>query len=99
MACFCHASLTLNDPQEYKNRLEGRSPEVIEVWKGSEPQVFKRLFHGWSEHLFKAKDLARPVPYLGTVLDALPPRHPEDIKALKAPDDGDDSDESDVDEV
>jgi len=64
LACF----------QEYIRRLPPRRnldpSDLIKVLAGREPFEFRCLFQGWQHHLHKARELAKPLDFLGHVTDS-----------------------------
>ncbi|EDQ88227.1 uncharacterized protein MONBRDRAFT_26415 [Monosiga brevicollis MX1] len=43
---------------------------LVRVQTGQEPFALRQLFQGWAQHLHRGRDLARPLEFLGRVLDA-----------------------------
>lgn len=81
--------LAVGTTKEYVRRLEperGLHLENIQfVTKGEEPFAFQRAFQGWAKTKFHAQDLARPIEYLGHVLDPLPMRPVPEGARLNVP--------------
>eukprot|EP00053_Salpingoeca_punica_P019261 m.193614 g.193614 ORF g.193614 m.193614 type:complete len:1373 (+) comp17602_c1_seq5:88-4206(+) len=64
--------LAMKSTLEYCARVRQSRVQPEQVKKGKEPLEFTLIFPSWHKHQERAKDLSRPISYLGNVLEGTP---------------------------